>query len=343
MTDLDLEALAVRVDLPDAAATAAARELQRTPAAPDGVLGRLDELALWLCGVQGACPPRPFERPRLVVLAGDHGVALHGVSANPPGATAQEVAALREGRGTASVLARAAGVGVRVVDVSVEGSEVGRSGSIDREDAVSVETAARALAAGAALADEEVDAGADLLVVGDVGVGSTTAAATLVALLTGTEVADVVGRGSGIDDVAWMRKCAAVRDAARRGRPVLGDPVRLLATVGGADLAATTGFLLQAALRRTPVVLDGVVVAACALVGQRVAHRAPLWWLAGHRSTEPAHAVALDRLGLDPVLDLGLRVGEGCGGLLAVPLLAAAVEALRETASRDETERRGPA
>lgn len=145
------------------------------------------------------------------------------------------------------------------------------------------------------------------------------------AALCGTDASVVTGRGGqAIDDLAWMRKCAAIRDALRRARPVLGDQLRLLATVGGADLTAMTGFLLQAAVRKLPVVLDGVVTAACALVAQRVAFRAPDWWVAAHSSGEPGQAKALDRMALDPVLSHGVTVGEGAGGLLALPLIQAA-------------------
>ncbi|NEB81285.1 nicotinate-nucleotide--dimethylbenzimidazole phosphoribosyltransferase, partial [Streptomyces sp. SID14478] len=154
---------------------------------------------------------------------------------------------------------------------------------------------------------------------------------TLVAALCGTDASVVTGRGGDpIDDLAWMRKCAAVRDALRRARPVLGDQLQLLATVGGADLAAATGFLLQSAVRRMPVVLDGVVSAACALVAQRVAFRAPDWWLAGHTSGEPAQAKALDRMAMEPLLDQGMKVGGGAGGLLALPLVQAAASLAAE-------------
>jgi nicotinate-nucleotide--dimethylbenzimidazole phosphoribosyltransferase len=207
------------------------------------------------------------------------------------------------------------------------------SGSIDREDAMSRSECVAALALGARVADELVDAGADLLVAGDMGIGNTTPAAALVGLLADVEPAQVVGRGTGIDDATWMRKTAAVRDAMRRGRPLKGDPIGLLAAIGGPDLAATTGFLLQAAARRTPVLLDGVISCACALVAHRIAFRASQWWCASHRSTEPAAAAALDRLGLDPLLDLGMRLGEGTGALVALPLLTAAGDLLREMAT----------
>ena len=197
------------------------------------------------------------------------------------------------------------------------------------------EESAAALALGVGIADELIDAGADLLIVGDMGIGNTTPAAALVGLLADVEPARVVGRGTGIDDATWMRKTAAVRDAMRRGRPHKADPVMLLATCAGPDLAATTGLLLQAAARRRPVLLDGVVSCACALVAHRVAFRASQWWLASHRSTEPAASAALARLGLEPLLDLGMHLGEGSGALLALPLVTAAGDLLREMATFD--------
>jgi nicotinate-nucleotide--dimethylbenzimidazole phosphoribosyltransferase len=168
------------------------------------------------------------------------------------------------------------------------------------------------------------------------GIGNTTPAAALVGLLCGKDPASVVGRGTGIDDLTWMRKTAAVRDAMRRGRPHKGDPVGLLGVVGGADIAAMVGFLLGAAARRTPVLLDGVVPCAAAVVAHRVAFRSREWWQAGHRSTEPAQAAALERLSLQPIVDLGMRLGEGTGALVALPVLAAAGATLREMATFDE-------
>jgi nicotinate-nucleotide--dimethylbenzimidazole phosphoribosyltransferase len=165
------------------------------------------------------------------------------------------------------------------------------------------------------------------------GIGNTTPAATLIAILTATDVASVVGRGTGIDDRAWMRKTAAVRDSARRGRPLVADLIGLLGECGGADVAAMTGFIVQAAVRRTPVLLDGVVSAAAALVAQRVSMRTTRWYLASHRSTEPAQKFALDRLLLEPVLDLGLRLGEGTGALVTLPILRAAQATLADMAT----------
>jgi nicotinate-nucleotide--dimethylbenzimidazole phosphoribosyltransferase len=149
-------------------------------------------------------------------------------------------------------------------------------------------------------------------------------AAALVAALLDLQALDVVGTGTGVDDAAWARKVGALRDALYRARPVRDDPLAVLRTVGSADTAAMTGFLVQAAVRRTPVLLDGVVSCACALVARRLVDSASHWWLAGHRSTEPAQHRALDVLGLEPLVDLGMRLGEGTGALAALPVLRAA-------------------
>jgi len=367
VTALDVEELAASVPLPDEDAREQARAREDALTKPQGSLGRLEELAVWLCGVQGTCPPRPLARPRVVVFAADHGVAGSGVSAFPPDVTAQMLRNFVAGGAAVNVLARRAGATVRVVDMGVEPGTAGAlddlpddvtrykvrpSGRIDVEDALTRDEAERAFSAGVALADAEVDSGADLLVPGDMGIGNTTPAAVLTAVLTGSDVVPVIGRGTGIDDATWMRKAAAVRDARRRARHAMGDPLDLLATAGGADFAAMTGFLVEAAVRRTPVVLDGVVSAACALVAQRIAYRASLWWIAGHRSPEPAQALALERLDLVPVVDLGMRLGEGSGALVAVPVLAAAADTLADMATfaeagvsdreHDEPEAAGP-
>jgi len=350
---LDLADLVERIGLPDADAREAAAARQLVLTKPTGALGRLEDLSLWLCAAQGACPPRPLERVRVVVFAGDHGVArTAATSAYPPEVTAQMVLNFLAGGAAVNVLARQNGATVRVVDMAVDADyaelgatvpdEVTRhrvrrsSGSIDREDALTREEAERAFLAGVRIADEEVDSGADLLIPGDMGIGNTTPAAVLVGLLCAVDPARVVGRGTGIDDDTWMRKTAAVRDAMRRGRPLKGDPIGLLAAVGGADLAATTGFLLGAAARRTPVLLDGVVSCAAAVLAHRMAFRSREWWLAGTRSTEPAQRAALERLDLEPIVDYGLRLGEGTGALVALPVLAAAGATLREMATFGE-------
>ncbi|MCZ7413879.1 MULTISPECIES: nicotinate-nucleotide--dimethylbenzimidazole phosphoribosyltransferase [unclassified Streptomyces] len=334
---LDLDDFGDLIERPDGGVRRDAEERRLRTGLARGALGRLDEIGEWLAAAQGRVPVAPVERPRMVVFAGDHGLAELGVSGRPAGSAHTLVRAALEGSSPGAVLARRAGVPTRIVDMALDCDPAGlpaevtrhrvrrSSGRADVEDALSVEEAERAFLVGMAVADEEADAGTDLVVLGDLSVGGTTAAGILIGALCGTDASVVTGRGgTGIDDLTWMRKCAAVRDGLRRARPVLGDQLRLLAAVGGADLTAATGFLLQSAVRRTPVILDGVVSAACALVAQRVAFRAPDWWLAGQASGEPGQAKALDRMALTPLLDHGVTVGEGTGGLLALPLVQGA-------------------
>lgn len=339
------------VPAPDVATHRAAVARQLLLTKPAGSLGRLEELGVWLAACQGQCPPAAITRARVVVFAGDHGVAGRGVSAYPAAVTAQMVATVLSGGAAVNVLAETAGASVRLVDVAVDadtpavvaGHKVRRgSGRIDVEDALTDAEVRAAVASGRAVADEEVDTGADLLVGGDLGIGNTTVAAVLVSVVTGAEPVAVIGRGTGIDDNAWMRKAAAVRDARRRAAAVVHDPLALLRTAGGADIAAMAGFLAQAAQRRTPVVLDGLPVTAAALLAEELAPGSSQWWVAGHRSAEPAHDLALAHLGLDPILDLGLRLGEGTGAVLALPVLQASVRVLAEMATFTDAGVDGP-
>ncbi|HEX4789247.1 MAG TPA: nicotinate-nucleotide--dimethylbenzimidazole phosphoribosyltransferase [Actinospica sp.] len=359
MEKTDLEKLSENVVRPtDAKKAEAVERWSQGLALQPSSFGTLEKVASWLAAVQGECPPRPIERPRLVLFAGDHGIAVEEtrgrrVTAQPPGSTAALLRLHARGGGPAGVLADGQGVGVRLVDVSVdcpveELTEAGvpaevtatrirrGTGRIDRERACERAEADAAFALGRELADAEVDAGADLLIPGLLGAGHSTPAAVLVAALTGSDAAAVTGRGSGIDDAGWTLKCAAVRDALRLARPVLADQLELLAVSAGPDFAACTGFLLQAAVRRTPVLLDGIGASACALLAQRIAFRTPEWCLAAQLSPEPAHAKALDRLSLEPLLDVKVRAGAGAGALLALPLVRSAVSVLAQTPSYAE-------
>lgn len=328
---------------PDTAAAAAARARQETLTKPSGALGRLEDLSVWVASCQAHCPPKQFERARVVVFAGDHGVARAGVSAYPPEVTGQMVANMAAGGAAINALADIAGATVRVADLAVDADppspQIGAhkvrrsSGDIAVEDALTHQETLDAIDAGRQIADQEVDAGADLLIAGDMGIGNTTPATVLTAVLTGIEPVAAVGYGTGIDDAGWARKTAAVRDAMFRAEPVLSDPVALLQRCGGADLAGLAGFCAQAAVRRTPLLLDGLAVTAAALIAERLAPGARLWWQAGHLSTEPAHALALAQLGLDPIVDLKMRLGEGTGAAVALPVLRAAVAALTSMSS----------
>jgi nicotinate-nucleotide--dimethylbenzimidazole phosphoribosyltransferase len=335
------------VPAPDLEARNKAVERLDGLAIPAGSLGVLADLGLWLSSLQGLCPPRPPARARVVVIAADHGIAAAGVSAYSADVTARQVAATLEQSAPVAVTATVAGASVRVIDagldrdVALPGQDRYRvrrgSGRIDREDALTAAEVDEGLRIGRALADEEVDSGADLLVPASLGVGATTPASTLVAAVTGAEPVAVVGRGSGIGDDAWMRKATAIRDALRRGKPHVRDPRALLRAIGGADLAVLTGFLVQAALRKTPVLLDGLVVGAAGLLADDLAPGAHHWWLAAQQSPEPAMTLVLQHLQLVPVLDLQIRHGDGTGAVSVLPLVQAAARLLGETASAESS------
>jgi nicotinate-nucleotide--dimethylbenzimidazole phosphoribosyltransferase len=336
-----MELLRDRIEMPDDEPEEAAAGRQATLIQPAGSFGRLEKVAAWFATVQGQSPPHDFARARVVLFAADHGVAAADISTYPVGSTEKLLAAMRAGTAPVNVLADIAGATLRLVDVGVDGDEPSAdrirrgSGRIDREDALTPEETQAAIDVGVRIADEEVDAGADLLILGDVGIANTAAAAVLVAVCLGSEPTAVTGRGSGIGDAAWMRKVVVVRDALRRGRKHRYEAADLLSASGGADLAAMTGFLLEASARKTPVLLDGVVSAAAAVVARDVAYDASSWWFASHRTEEPAHIAALESLGMEPLLDLGIQLGQGTGGLIVLPLIRAAVRTLSEVATRN--------
>lgn len=332
------------VAAPDPAVRNAAAERLAGLATPAGALGRLGELGVWVAATQGQCPPAPLEQVRLVIFAGDHGVAQHGVSAYPPAITPAMVRTFVLGKAGVSALAAAHGVSVRVLDIGVDDDLEGvpadvtahkvrrGSGALHLEDALTAEETARSLEVGRLVAREEIAAGAQLLLSGDMGIGNTTPASALVAAALGLPAVEVTGRGTGVDDAALLHKQALVQQALDRAGARLDDPVETLRAVGSADLAATVGYLVEAADQGVPVLLDGLMSVACALTAERMAPGASAWFAAGHRSTEPAQSLALEKLGLEPVLDLGLRLGEGSGAVAAVPVLRSAVALLRDVA-----------
>jgi nicotinate-nucleotide--dimethylbenzimidazole phosphoribosyltransferase len=210
------------------------------------------------------------------------------------------------------------------------------SGAIHLTDALTRDEAERSLEIGAAVAGELIDDGAQLLMTGDLGIGNTTPAAALVAATLGLPADDVTGRGTGIDDAGWTRKRDVIAQALARVEGRTGDPVEVLTALGSCDLAAATGFLVEASTRGIPVVLDGLMSLACAVVAEALAPGASAWWVAGHRSTEPAQAHALKSLGLEPLLDLGMRLGEGSGAVAALPVLRSGIAVLRDVALLSE-------
>jgi nicotinate-nucleotide--dimethylbenzimidazole phosphoribosyltransferase len=333
-----------RIAALDHAAEARARTRQNGLVKPRGALGRLEDVACWFAARQGREIPEPL-RVAITVFAGDHGVTLRGVSAYPREVTAQMVAGFAHGGTAINALARALDARLGVVDVGVAGPRMTLPGVVDArvrdgtadivtQPAMSEQDAHAALDVGARRADADADAGANLLIAGDMGIGNTTAAAALVCAFTGASPAEVVGIGTGIDPARRAHKVEVVAAAlARAGNSRPGDGVAWLAQVGGLEIAAIAGYAVRAAERGVPVLLDGFISAAAALAAQALAPGVTDWLLASHRSAEQGHDTALAQLGLTPLLDLGMRLGEGSGAAVTVPLLQAALRLHREMAT----------
>ena len=313
-------------------------------ATPAGALGRLGDLAVWVAATQGVVPPAPVENVRAVVFAGDHGVSDHGVSAYPKQITPAMVRMFLSGQAGVSVLAAQHGVSVRVLDMAVDDDLDGvdpavqafkvrrSSGAIHLEDALTPDETRQALEAGATVAAQEIAAGAQLLISGDMGIGNTTPAAALIAASLWLPASEVTGRGTGVDEAGLAHKIGVVQQALDRAGERVHDPLDTLTALGSADLAASAGFMVAAARAGVPVLLDGVISVAAAVMADRIAPGAAAWFAAGHRSTEPAQTLALDKLGLEPLIDLGMRLGEGSGAVAAVPLVRSAALLLRDMA-----------
>jgi nicotinate-nucleotide--dimethylbenzimidazole phosphoribosyltransferase len=329
----------------DETARTAAAEGIAGLATPPGALGRLGELATHLAAIAGRSTPPPLRRPGLIIAAADHGVQASGVTPYPQEVTALMVRTFCAGRATANVLAAEVGAAVTVLDVGVAGevpehpalrSRRVRAGTRDLAEgpAMTAEECAAAVRAGAETAGELLAGGTDLLVTGDMGIGNTTASAALIAAFTGADPAAVTGRGSGIDDATLARKRKVVAGAVERHADE--DAWARLAGLGGLEHAALVGVLLTGATARVPVLLDGVIADAAAVVAVALTPAVAGYLIAGHRSTEPGAAVALEHLGLEPLLDLDLRLGEGSGALLAVPTVRAASALLDGVAALDD-------
>jgi nicotinate-nucleotide--dimethylbenzimidazole phosphoribosyltransferase len=341
-----LAGVLARVGGADPAAIDQARHLQSRLTKPPGSLGVLEELSVRLAGLAGRCPP-PLPGPAAVaVFAGDHGVHAAGVTPWPQEVTAQMVANFLAGGAVVNAFARECGASVTVVDVGVASplpahpelvAAKVRAGTGDFTvgPALTRDEALAAVAVGIDVAARQVAAGAGILVGGDMGIGNTTPAAALVAAFTGADPAQVTGRGTGVDDATLARKVAVVAAGLARHAPDPTDPIGCLAAVGGLEHAALAGYQIGAAAHRVPVVLDGVIAASAALAAVALHADVATVLVAGHRSVEPGASVALAHLGLRPLLDLDLRLGEGTGALLAVPLVRAAVRVLHEVATFD--------
>ncbi len=324
-----------------------ASERQARLTKPAGSLGRLEELSISLAGMTGRLDP-PLKDRVVFTLAADHGVADEGVSAYPREVTAQMVLNFLRGGAAINVLARQANARVVVADLGVDADlpnhpdlrmlKVRRgTANITRGPAMSVAEAQQAIEHGRHLVRDELGAGLDVALTGDMGIGNTTASAALICALTELDPQDVVGRGTGVDDSGLERKRDAVRKAlAVNATRLTQTPIDALAAVGGLEIAGLVGIILEAATRGRPVVIDGFISSAAALVAARIASGATGYMIASHRSQELGHGAVLRRLGLKPLLELDLRLGEGTGAVLALPLLEAAVRLLNEMATFDE-------
>ncbi|SDL97549.1 nicotinate-nucleotide--dimethylbenzimidazole phosphoribosyltransferase [Nonomuraea maritima] len=349
----------------DPVALAEARAHQDRLTKPRGSLGVLEEVAVRLAGAAGVSPP-PLPQPAaLAIFAADHGVHARGVSPWPQEVTVQMVANFLAGGAVANAFAAQTGASVTVVDVGVAADLPDATGLVGKKvaygtadmtegPAMSADEVLHALEAGIVVARDLIAGGARCLITGDMGIANTTASAALVAVFTGKDPAGVTGRGTGVDDETYERKVEVVREALRvnalpgtglpgtglpgAGLPGTGAPgeaLRALAAVGGLEHAAIAGFILAGAAARVPVILDGVIAGAAALAAAALAPDSIDHCVAGHRSVEPGHAAALDHLGLRPLVDLELRLGEGTGGLLAHPMVCAAVRVMHEVATFD--------
>ena len=330
----------------DPEAVAAARERQARMTKPPGSLGVLEDVSASLAGLAGECPPPLPEPAAVAIFAGDHGVHAQGVSPWPQEVTAQMVANFLAGGAVVNAFAAQAGAEVVVVDVGVAADLEPAPGLLPRKvargtadftqsPAMTREQAVTALTAGIEVARDLVAAGNRCLVTGDMGIANTTASAALICAFTGSNPVVVTGPGAGADAAARARKVAAIREGLALHRPDPADPVGVLAAFGGYEHAALAGFILAAAGLRVPVILDGVIAGAAALAAVAIAPDAAAACLAGHRSTEPGHAATLGYLKMRPLVELDLRLGEGTGALLALPLVQSAARALRDVATFD--------
>jgi len=326
----------------------AARARQTQLTKPPGSLGQLERLSLQLAGISGRLDP-PLAKKQVVVMASDHGVTAEGVSAYPAEVTAQMVDNFLNGGAAINVLARQAGAAVTVVDIGVAVPITSdRPQFLDRKiapgsqnmvlgPAMRPDQARQAIETGLAIVDHLAGtAGLDILITGDMGIGNTTPSAAIAAVYTGLTPAEVTGRGTGVDDITLGHKISIVERALQVNQPDPADPLDVLAKVGGFEIGGIAGLILGAAARRIPVIVDGFISTAGALIAAKLAPQAIAFMISGHQSVELGHRAMLTHLGLTPLLNLELRLGEGTGAALALPLVEAAVRILNDMATFDE-------
>jgi nicotinate-nucleotide--dimethylbenzimidazole phosphoribosyltransferase len=342
-----LERAIGKVRQPDAAAADAARNRQASLTKPAGSLGTLERLHVQLAAIQRT-PLPSVEHPAILVVAADHGVADAGVSAYPKRVTGEMARNFASGGAAINVLAADAGARLLVADLGIDWqgrmppSEIMRvsvspgTANLAERAAMTRSQARASITAGLELATQLVDDGADLIALGEMGIGNTTASAAMIAALTGRPPRDVTGMGTGIDSDRWERKVAIVERALGRAKPRADDPLGVLAEVGGFEIGALTGAMIGGASLGVPIVLDGLIVGAAALLAVAISPSVRPYLIASHRSVEPGHRIVLELLELEPMMDLGLRLGEGSGAAIALHLIRLACRLPREMATFDE-------
>lgn len=322
-----------------------ARRRQASLTKPPGSLGLLEEISVRLCGIKRGMTP-DLGRKVIILCAADHGVVEEGVSAYPQEVTTQMLKNFAARGAAINVLAGYVGAGVVLVDMGtvcggnlpgvVDRKIRAGTANIARGPAMSREEAERAVATGIELARQEISGGAGIIATGDMGIGNTTPSSALVAAFTGQPAKAVVGKGTGLDDTALDAKTRVVEKALAANRPGSDDPVGALAGVGGLEIGALSGVILGGAMERVPVVIDGFISGAAALLAERICPGAKNFMFASHLSEESGHRVILDELGLEPFINLNMRLGEGTGAALAIPVIEVAMKLLNEMATFDE-------
>ncbi|HEC56503.1 MAG TPA: nicotinate-nucleotide--dimethylbenzimidazole phosphoribosyltransferase [Candidatus Syntrophoarchaeum butanivorans] len=336
-----------RIEPPERDAMLAARRRQDELTKPQGSLGFLEEISIKVAGIKRNAIPDPFENKVVITMAGDHGVVEDGVSAYPKEVTPQMVYNFLDGGAAINVLARHIGARVVVVDMGVAASLEPYPALVDKKigfgtrnmakgPAMTREEAIESIKAGIEVFESELERGVDIVALGDMGIGNTTPSSAIAAVMTGKPVSEVTGRGTGVDDEGLSRKIEAIERAISVNKPDPSDPIDILSKVGGFEIGGIAGAMLAAASNRVPVVVDGFISGAGALIAAGLAPQVKEYMFAGHISVERGHRAVLEWLGLRPILDLNLRLGEGTGAVLAIGIIEAACKILREMRTFEE-------
>ena len=324
----------------------AARDRQNNLIKPIGSLGRLEEISIQIAGIQGKVTPS-VDKKAVIVMAADHGVCAEGISAYPSDVTHQMVVSLLKGKAAINAIAGYAGARVRIVDIGVdfdfpemENLDARKitcsTANMAEGPAMTQEQVLNAIAVGMEIGEEEAAKGVELIAIGEIGIGNTTAASAIISTITGVPVSTVTGRGTGLDNCGLNRKVAVIEKAIAINQPDPSDPLDVLMKLGGLEIAGLVGVILGATIHRIPIVIDGVISSSAALIAYELHPELRMFFLAGHKSVEPGQQAVFERIGIKPVLDLNMRLGEGTGAVLACNIIDSACRVLNEMGTFDE-------